>query len=194
MNGEIHTEFYLHIRVLISLVLGLGLTRLLTGIARLMEHPDRHKLYPTHLVWVAILILTIMHFWWWEFALIRLNWNFALFAFVLMYAFFYYLLGSMLFPEDMKEYSGFEDYFISRRKWFFGLFAVTFVADFIDTLLKGGRYLETLGLEYMIQVAVLIVLSVVAMFTANRRFHLAFASIYLVYMISWIVRAYWKID
>jgi hypothetical protein len=110
-----------------------------------------------------------------------------------MYAFLYFLLACVLFPEDMKEYSGFEDYFISRRRWFFGLFAVTLVADFIDTLVKGGRYLEALGLEYKVQVGVMIVMCIAAMVTANRRFHLAFAAVYLVYMISWIVRAYWKI-
>ncbi|KRA83117.1 hypothetical protein [Altererythrobacter sp. Root672] len=194
MSGEGHIEFYLHIRVLISLVLGLGLTRLLTGISKLIQHPDRQKIYPTHLIWVAILILTIMNFWWWEFALIRLNWNFALFAFVLLYAFLFFLLASLLFPEDMTDYSGFEDYFLSRRRWFFGLLGLTLVADFIDTAVKGGPYLEALGIEYMVRIPVAIILCVTAAVIENRRFQLAFALLYLAYTISWIVRVYWQVN
>ena len=37
------------------------------------------------------------------------------------------LLASLLFPDDMSDYDGYEDYFLSRRRWFFGLFATTFV-------------------------------------------------------------------
>lgn len=191
MGDEIPAEFFLHIRVLISLVLGLGLTRLLTGVSRFIQHPGRQKAYPVHLIWVATLILTIMHFWWSEFALIRLDWNFALFAFVLFYAFLLFLLACLLFPEDMSDYKGFEDYFLSRRRWFFGLFAFTLAIDYVDTAVKGARHLAALGIEYDIRLAVAILACIAAARTENRRFHLAFAAIYLAYMISWIVRVYW---
>ncbi|OYX07972.1 MAG: hypothetical protein B7Z08_11470 [Sphingomonadales bacterium 32-68-7] len=189
---ENQAEFYLHVRVLVSLVLGLGLTRLLTGLSRFIQHPSRQKAYSTHLVWVATLILTIMHFWWWEFALIRLDWNFALFALVLFYAFLFFLLACLLFPDDIAEYKGFEDYFLSRRRWFFGLIALTQVADFLDTAAKGSSHLAALGPEYKIRLAVVILGCIVAGRSANRRLHLVFAAAFLAYTISWIVRVYWS--
>jgi hypothetical protein len=185
------TEFYLHVRVLVSLVLGLGLTRLLTGLSRFIQHPGRQKAYPVHLVWVATLILTMMNFWWWEFALIRLEWNFALFAFVLFYAFLFFLLACLLFPDDLTDYAGFEDYFFSRRHWFFGLLALTLVVDFIDTRIKGAGHLAALGFEYEIRLVVAILACLAAARIENRRFHVAFAGVYLLYTISWIVRVYW---
>jgi hypothetical protein len=191
MGDEAPVEFYLHVRVLVSLVLGLGLTRLLTGLSRFIQHPGRQKAYAVHLVWVATLILTMMNFWWWEFALIRLEWNFALFAFVLLYAFLFFLLACLLFPDDLTDYAGFEDYFFSRRRWFFGLLALTLVVDFVDTSIKGRGHLATLGIEYEIRLVVAILACLAAARIENRRFHLAFAVLYLLYTISWIVRVYW---
>jgi hypothetical protein len=193
MGEDGQAEFYLHVRVLVSLVLGLGLTRLLTGVSRFIQHPGRQKIYAVHLVWVVTLILTMMNFWWWEFALIRAHWNFALFAFVLFYAFLFFLLACLLFPEDMSDYKGFEDYFFSRRRWFFGLLALTLVVDFVDTVAKGAGHLEALGLEYKIRLPVAVLACVAAASTENRRLHLAFALVYLAYTVSWIVRVYWTV-
>ena len=183
-------EIYLHVRVLISVVLGLGLTRLLLGISRFVQHPGKERIYPAHFVWVLTLIVMMMHFWWWEFGLITVQWRFEIYAFVLFYAFLFFLLASLLFPDDMEEYEGFEDYFISRRKWFFGLLALTFVTDFFDTWIKGQDHFSGLGPEYLVRLAAGILLSLVAAWTANRRFHLIFACAYLVYEVSWIVRIY----
>lgn len=184
-------DVYLHIRVIIGVVLGLGLTRILSGVARIVQHPGKRILYPVHLIWVAAILTMIVHFWWWEFALIRIGpWRFEMFVFVLAYAFLFYLLASLLFPEEMEEYAGYEDYFLSRRGWFFGLLAASFVADFVDTLMKGRDRLAGLGAEYEIRLAVCILLCGLAAWTRDRRFHLAFAVAYLVYYVSWILRVY----
>jgi hypothetical protein len=184
-------DVYAHIRVLIGVVLALGLTHILAGIGRMVQHPERWRLWPAHLLWVAIVLLSAIHFWWWEFALIRVEpWRFELFLFVLVYAFLFYLLANLLFPADMGEFKGFEDYFMARRRWFFGLFAATLPMDLIDTLVKGRGYFESLGPEYPIRLAAMLILCGIAARTANRRFHLLFAAGYLVYLLSWILRVY----
>lgn len=191
MNGAVQTEFFLHVRVLVSLVVGLGVTECLSGLARFVQHPRERKIYWLHLIWVAIALLSIMHFWWWEFALIRLHWNFALFAFVMFYAFLYYLLASLLFPTQIKDYRGFEDYFYSRRAWIFGLLALLLMVDFVDTAIKGSAHLAALGLEYKVRLPILVIGCAIAGWTINRVYHVAFAIFYLAYLISWIGRLYW---
>lgn len=182
-------DIYFHIRILIGVVVGLGVTRILSGLARIVQHPGHKPLYAPHLVWVLVILTSIVHFWWWEFELIRLApFRFQFFGFVLFYAFLFYLLSSLLFPDDMSEYGSYEDYFLSRRRWFFGLFAATCVIDLADTLMKGRARLVELGLEYEIKQAVCIGLCLVAALTANRRFHLAFPVLYLAYYLTWIVR------
>jgi hypothetical protein len=192
-QGVDAAQFYLHLRVLVGLVLGLGLTRLLAGVSHFIQHPGKLAIFPPHLIWVATLALMMMNFWWWEFALIKGAWNFGLFAFVLFYAFLFFLLASLLFPDEIAEYDSFEAYFISRRKWFFGLLALTFVVDYFDTLVKGSDYLKMLGVEYRIHIPVALAGCLAAAISDNRRLHLAFAVIYLLYTISWIGRMYWRV-
>ncbi len=102
-------ELYLHVRVLVGVVLGLGLTRILSGLARMVEHPGRNPVSATHLLWVAVILLSIIHFWWWEFALISLGaWRFELFVFLLLYAFLWFVLACLLFPGDLAEHDTYE--------------------------------------------------------------------------------------
>lgn len=189
------SDTFIHIRVLVGVVLGLGLTRMLTGVGKFIQHPGHKPLYLTHLLWVAIVILDVIHFWWFELGLARIQpWPFELFVFVLFYAFLFYLMATLLIPDNIDEYAGYEDYFISRRRWFFGLLAATVPVDLIDTLVKGPAYFRSLGVEYPIRLATVLVLSGIAAWTKNRRFHLAFALLYLLYLIAWVLRLYRVLD
>ncbi|UXN75472.1 hypothetical protein N8D56_12390 [Devosia sp. A8/3-2] len=72
--------------------------------------------------------MELVLFWWWEFALFQINnWSFGLFFFLIFYAITLFLLAALLFPDNITEYAGYEDFFLKRRKWFFGLLATTFV-------------------------------------------------------------------
>jgi hypothetical protein len=86
-----------------------------------------------------------------------------------------FLLCVLLFPEEMADYSGFKDYFYSRRRWIFSLMTILFVADVVDTVIKGSGYLRTLGPAYYVRTALYIPLSAGAIKIRNERFHAAFA-------------------
>jgi hypothetical protein len=112
-------ELYLHIRVVISIIVGLCVTTLLNGFARFVQHPTRAKVSILHLGWAASLLLWIIHFWWWEFRLALVaQWTFASYFFIIFYAILFYFLCTLLFPSDLQDYSGYEEYFLSRRYWF----------------------------------------------------------------------------
>ena len=184
-------DLLLHIRVVISIIVGLCITTLLSGFARFVQHPKRAKVSILHLGWAASLLLWVIHFWWWEFRLTLVpQWTFAIYFFVILYAILFYFLCTLLFPSDLKDYAGYEDYFLSRRKWFFGFLAATFVADVIDTSLKGSDYLHSFGAEYPIRIAVSLAVCCIAMFTKNRRIQLTLLAVSLLYQISFIVRLY----
>jgi Ca2+/Na+ antiporter len=188
-------DIFTHVRVLVGIVLGLGVTRMLAGLAKFVQHPGRKPLYATHLLWIAVLLLSIIHFWWFELGLARVHpWPFELFVFVLFYAFLLYLMTTMLMPDEIDEYESYEDYFISRRAWFFGLLAATVPVDLIDTLVKGPAYFHSLGPEYPIRLGAVLVLCAIAAWTRNRRFHLAFAALYFLYLLAWIGRLYRVLD
>src|SRR5205085_4978186 len=115
---------------------------------------------------------------------------FELFAFVLGYAFLFCLLATMLIPNDIDDYEGYGDYFISRRRWFFGLLALTIPVDLVDTFAKGPSYVASLGMEYPARLVALGLLCAICIWTRNRRVQTALAALYLIYYLSWILRWY----
>lgn len=180
-----------HIRVVVSIIVGLCITTLLNGFARFVQHPRRAKISLLHLGWAFSLLLAVIHFWWWEFRLSLVpQLTFPIYFFVTLYAILFYSLCTLLFPSDLLDYSGYEDYFLSRRKWFFGLLAATFVADVIDTSLKGSTYLHSFGIEYPIRIVASLIVCFIGMFTRNRRIQLVLLASSLLYQVSFILRLY----
>jgi hypothetical protein len=181
----VYTDVFLHVRVVMGIVVGLSIARLLNGAAYFLQHPGRRPASPIHLGWAGTLLLSLVHFWWWELQLASLpSWRFQTYLFLTAYTVVLFLLCSLLFPDEISEYGTYEQFFLARRRWFFGLLAVSFLFDFADTLLKGWQHLQELGRVYEAGLVVQSALCVVAMITPNRRFHLAFAAAALVYQLS----------
>ena len=89
----------------------------------------------------------------------------------------FFFLGALLFPDRMDEYSGFAEYFHSRQKWFYALLAALFLADLVDTAIKGADHFSSFGVGYPIRQGVLAALALIAMVVTDRRYHGAFAAI-----------------
>ncbi len=99
-----------------------------------------------------------------------------------------YLISALLFPDNIAEYAGYEDFFIRRRRWFFGLLAAAFVLDVVDTLIKGTEHWTQLSGDYLVQVPIGLALCLVAYVSARRSVHIALASVHILYQVYWIGR------
>jgi hypothetical protein len=182
---------YSHVLVIVGVVISLGLTHLLRSFAHIVQHPHKERPYWVHLAWAFFMFIYILHYWWWEFHLRELGgWSFAVYLFVIAYAVLIYMSCSMLFPDSMDGYGGYEDYYYSRKSWFFGLLIALFTLDFVDTLLKGRQYYLHLGLPYTIRTIVFIVGYGIAISTNNRRFHRIFSITAIVYQFLYIFSLY----
>jgi hypothetical protein len=124
-------DLYQHVRVVVSILVGFGLTHLLRGVARIVQHPGKERIYWVHLVWTWFMFFYIITYWWWEFRLEKITqWTLPLYGFVIVYGVLLYLLCALLFPDDISDYDRFRGYFYSRRGWFFGVLAALWVVDF----------------------------------------------------------------
>jgi hypothetical protein len=177
-------DMFNYVMVLASVIIGLGVTHLLQGIAGIIQHPERERVYWIHLAWVAVTFLRAIFWWWYEFQLSDTpQWTFALYFFVLFYAFIIYLWCALLFPRDLVGYDGFKGYFYSRKGWFFGLGLASIAVDVVDTLLKGLDHFRSLGVTYPVAMATLAILFVIAMRTRSERYHGALAIFSILYLI-----------
>jgi hypothetical protein len=184
-------DIFPHIRIVMGMVIGLGVTRLLSGVARIIQHPRQYPLYPIHLAWVAMLLLMLVHFWWWEIDLyVVTDWTFGKYIFVVFYAITLFLMCALLFPDSMLDYRGYEEFFYARRAWFFGLLALTYVLDVVDTLLKGRDYFARFDNEYWMRTPVMMALCIAAIAVRDWRYHALFVTGALIYQISWIFRLF----
>jgi hypothetical protein len=187
----VDAEFFPHVRIVMGMVIGLGITRLLMGAAGLIQHPKRARLSLIHLLWAFSILLELIFFWWWEVELSLLtDWSFGIFSFLIAYAVTLFLLAALLFPDNIDDYEGYQDFFLKRRHWFFGVFAATFVLDVVDTLIKGMPHFDSLGIGYLAQVPLGIALCLIAIRTADRRYHLALVLVHLAYQAFWIVQLF----
>ena len=182
---------YLHVRVLLGMVVGLGLTHLLRHFARIIDQPVRERVYWVHLLWAVSMFLYLLHFWWWEFRLADMvHWTFVLYLFIAMYALLLYLLCAIIFPDSLDGHRDYREYFFSRRQWFFGLLGLAYVVDLADTWIKGREYFAGFGPELELRSLAYVVLCAIAMITPDRRFHAAFVVTSLAYQVSWIARQF----
>lgn len=176
-----------HIRIVMGMVLGLAMSKLLTGFASLVQHPGRYRLSAVHLLWAGSILVELILFWWWEFELSHLPaWSFGTFVFLISYTITLYLMAALLFPDDIDEYGGYEAYLIRRRYWFFGLLALTFVFDVIDTMIKGQKHWSHFSVEYLVQVPFGLALCLVACLMTSFRVQLTLALVHIGYQIYWM--------
>jgi hypothetical protein len=127
---------------------------------------------------VAWALLSVIGYWWWEFRLSHItDWTFGRYLFIFAYASCYFLICAILFPGDLDGYDGYDDYFLSRRKWLFGLIALTFFLDIGDTLLKGVAYFEANGLMYSARALLSILGCALGAVTVSRRVQLGLVAV-----------------
>jgi hypothetical protein len=73
-----------YLSVLISIVLALGMTRVLAGIGEMLQARSRRRIYWVHVIWVANLFLYLVVAWWIFYRWRNEGpWTFFLFVFVL---------------------------------------------------------------------------------------------------------------
>ncbi len=126
-----------YVTVLISIILGLGITQILTGIADLVHQSKRVKIYGPHLLWVLIVLVLHVQEWWVTFDLRTFApWRLPIFLFVMIYPIILFILARLLFPFGIQE--GFIDlkefYYENYKKIFlFGI--VLSVLALLDSIL-----------------------------------------------------------
>ena len=83
-----------YLSVLISIILALGMTRVLAGVGEMLQARSRHRIYWVHVIWIVNLFLYLVIAWWifyrWR---DQQPWTFYLFLFVLISPTILYLAG-----------------------------------------------------------------------------------------------------
>lgn len=129
-----------YISVLLSIIIGLGVTQLLAGIARLLR--DGRALGPAWWVFVIVATLLLADFqvWWVSFRWRHLpEWTFFGYMAFLVLPVLLYLLAYLVLPGDLHlDGRELARAFISKRKPFFALIALIAPASYFQQWMLVG--------------------------------------------------------
>ena len=176
------------VSVLMSIVVGLGITRLLSSASNLVEHRASIRLDFTTLVWATNILLYLVIYWWvvvgnWRG---RTNWSFPSFVALFLYGVFLYFCASLILPERAEPGLDLTSRFESIRRPFFALWLLVVSAEVTDSFLKGVTYVLTeLGPAWFGIVGGSALLGITALRVRDRRFHRIVAILVFVAYASW---------
>ncbi len=159
-----------YLSVFISIVIGLGVVRVLGGVAAILNQKEVRS-YWVHTTWIAYFVVWLPYFWWFTFDWrTEAIWTLPVFLFVVFFAMLAYLCTVVLVPTHRSDLENLEAYFYRARPRFFALYTILMVADVIDTVLKPGN-LADVGASYFPVMAIVILGNLVGAVTENKRFH-----------------------
>lgn len=178
-------DAFAYLSVLISIILGLGITRLLTGLGHQIEFRGLVRGYWPALAWAIVLLLLHVQTWWSMFGMRAFEqWAFHDFAVVLLQPIVLYLLAVLVLPSPGTAASiDLKQHYHAQRRWFFGLFATLLIVSLVKDLALMGHLPDPVNLAFHL---VFLGLSLAAIAIYRAWFHRAFAALMLMLFTTYI--------
>jgi cell division protein FtsW (lipid II flippase) len=159
-----------YISVIFSVVIGLGMSQLLTGMVELVKARRRVKFYWVHLLWVTLTFTGHIFLWWtmWNLRLLK-DWHFFSFLLLLLAPVMLFVAASFLIPKlEPDDYLDLRHYFIENKVPFFTVNAAfTLLLGMQNWLLTGHMSPPTVTLFFSLWFVILCISAI----TKNQRFH-----------------------
>ncbi len=172
-----------YLAVLISIILGLGITQLLSGFGRWMESRASIAIYPPTIVWVITLLVMHIQIWWSMYGLRQhLVWTFLQFLVVLLQPTTLFLLTTAVLPSSASTMLDLKSNYFAQRRWFFGLLIVLLTVSISRDIVLTGSLPATTNLLFH---ALFLLIAVSGLVIAKESYHRTLA-----YSVTVIVTGY----
>jgi hypothetical protein len=162
--------------VLISIVIGFGLTHLLGGLGYAYHFRKTNKMDAVHVAWtIAVFFLLVLN--WWVFLLWRgfESWTFAVFFTIVMWAVSMYVLALALYPPRLARDVDYRTLFESNRTWLLATFIIMLLLDLVVTGIRDEAVPETFFIVYLGHYITIAAVGIVV----RKRFYDLFAAWYM---------------
>ncbi len=181
---------YEYLTIFISVVLGLAVVHLLSGVALLLDTRIRARPDWIHVLWTANVLITTVLVWWFNFPLTGiLVWTLPFFLNLVAYSVVLYLMSGLLYPVRGSEVIDFKAHFEANRVRFFLVCLAFQVVDFSHAVLER----QALGTDWsgirLTVLALFAIAFVVGARTSNRTYHGVLVLAWLLTCILWGVGA-----
>lgn len=177
---------YEYLTIFVSVILGLAVVHLLSGVALILDTRVRERLDWIHSVWTANVFVTTLLVWWFNFNLTAVQvWALPHFVNLVAYSVVLYLLAGLLYPVRGDEIVDFHAHFEANRPRFFTVCLAFQAVDFADALLER----QALGTDWaplhLVSLVAFGVAFIIAIRVRNRTYHGVLALAWLLVCLSW---------
>lgn len=176
-----------YLSVLVSIVVGMGLSQMLSGFGRMLAARRRVRVYGVSLMQALVVFLALIQFWWSTFdydeAILD---NFFSFLIFLLAPILLYLLSALVFPDfddDLATVS-MRDHYYDVRPWFFGIGAAAVVSNTVRNVVVEGAGVLTDDRPFE---ALFFVLMLSGLAIRNPRYHAILSVGFLVAFVAMVV-------
>lgn len=178
------------ISILMSIVIGLGLTNLLAGVGRAFYRRKQTPMDEVHLVLTAATLLILALNWWVAFKWnTNVVWSFDKFLVLIVWTIALYLLTTFLYPPDLSEEEERRNQFEKNRTGYYSAFIGFCLMDIVQTALRSGLFDPAWYLPFVAQYAIL---AAGGLIVRKRGYDRFFAWYQLITLLTWslVVRRY----
>ena len=171
------------ISVLISLIIGLGITNLLAGAGRAFYRRRKNPVDEVHMVLTASTLLILTLNWWVTFSWRNeTNWSFEKFLVLIAWTVSLYMLTIFLYPPDLSEAEEHRDVWLHNRIGYYGAFVIICILDVLQTGMRGSLFRPVWYLPFIGHYAAL---GTIGMLIRRRGYDRFYAWYQLVTVLVW---------
>jgi len=169
--------------VLISIVIGLGLTNLLSGFGNALHNRNHNKMDVVHIAWtITTFFLLVLNWWvallWRDFE----AWTFTIFFIMITWTISMYLMTVALYPSGLSRDTDYRKIFEENRSWLLMTFMAMASLDFVVSLIRDEYQFD---IFYTIYIVSLLAVSATGIAFKNRRYDSISAWYITVSLIAW---------
>lgn len=169
--------------VLISIIIGLGVTQLLSGFGNAFHYRKYNKIDPVHVVWtITTFFLLVLNWWvallWRDFD----NWTFTIFFIMIAWTISMYIMTVALYPAEIDKHTDYKKVFEANRTWLLSTFMVMAILDYVVSLIRDGYIVDLLYTGY---IASLVLVCMVGIAHKSRRYDQITSVYVMLSLISW---------
>jgi len=181
------------VTVLMSIVVGLGIARILSGFSSLLEHRRDINVDWLTIIWAVNVLGYHLLYWWivvnnWRFLS---EWTFSRFGSLFLYGVLIFFCASLILPRQLTAGMDLKARFETIRKPFFTLWFLVMCSELLDSLQKGIDYvLHELGPAYLGLMSYSLLLPLAGIMISKRRFQFFAAISFFVIYASWTLGSF----
>ena len=175
-----------YVSILISIILGLGVTQLLSSFSDLLYHHKKVKFYPPHTVWILFVLFLHIQDWFVTYQIKdKPAWSLPELVFILLYPITLFITAKMLLPTNNEEER------FDMKVFYFSQFPIIFLLISLSILLSILFNILFLKASIVQQIPLLVFMAATATLSfkkiTNEAIHKLFALIILMAVVLSVV-------